>query len=295
MFLGFGKKSAAQTGENQPYRAYTTEFDEVVSAAHLSLRYTLSLDLLTSLRDLTPARIGATRRAMEFQARFNAGHTLGERPVFTVLIDHSGSMRGPKSLSAAILADIAATIFEDMRTPLDLLGFTTSTWQGGKSRKKWLSRRSPTSPGRLCDLLHIVYLDATKPDRSWGRFLPLMMLDDVLKENIDGEALLWARQRVLPLNPTAWVCVVVSDGVPMDDATVMANGGERTGWYLQQHLNAVVEGFNGDPAIRLGCLALDTYASNTPFSALRHAKSLNDAPAMFYDLLDDLIWPKDAD
>jgi cobaltochelatase CobT len=291
MFFGFGKKSAQQAPNSGPYRAYTTEFDEVISAGELRKQVALFPGLLDSLRQLTPARIHATQRSMDFQARFIAGHPLGERPVFTILIDHSGSMRGPKSLSAGVLADIAIAIFENMQVKFEVLGFTTSSWKGGRSRQEWVSRGSPPQPGRLCDLRHIVYVDAGKPDSDWTRSLPLMMSDDVLKENVDGEALLWARQRAEALNPTAWICVHVSDGTPMDDATVLANGGEQTGWYLQQHLDSVVQSFNADPAIRLGCLALEYDLVRAPFHPVRYAKSLNDAPAIFYDLLDDLIWP----
>lgn len=291
MFLGFGKKSAPPAPNSGPYKAYTTEFDEVISAEALYRQMPPFHGLLDSLRELTPARVRATRRAMDFQARFNSGHPLGERPLITLLVDHSGSMRGPKSLSAAILADIAISIFESMRVKFEVLGFTTSTWRGGRSRLKWLSHGSPAQPGRLCDLLHIVYADAMKPGVAASRALPLMMLDEVLKENVDGEALLWARQRAASLNPTAWICVHISDGTPMDDATVLANGGEQTGWYLQQHMDSIVESFNADPAIRLGCLALEYELVRAPFHSVRYPRSLHDAPAMVYDLLDDLIWP----
>lgn len=275
-----------------PYKAYTTEFDEEISADALSARVALLSDLLYPLRAVTPARIRATQRAMDFQARFNAGHPLGDRPAFTILIDHSGSMRGPKSQSAAILADIAGSIFENMQVRFEILGFTTSTWKGGRSRLAWKSHGAPPNPGRLCDLLHIVYADARKPSKGWSRNIPLMMCDDVLKENVDGEALLWARQRIAPLEPTSWVCLHVSDGVPMDDSTVLANGGTKDGWDLNQHLNAVVESFNAEPAIHLGCLSLEYYKLSAPFHTVRYSKSLNDAPSAVYDLLDALIWSK---
>lgn len=291
MFFGFGKKSTPPTPNLGPYKAYTTEFDEVISAEALRKQLPLFPGLLDSLRELTPGRVRATQRAMDFQSRFNGGHPLGEHPLITLLIDHSGSMRGPKSLSAAILADIAIAIFESMRVKFEVLGFTTSTWHGGRSRQEWLSYGSPAQPGRLCDLLHIVYADAMNTGVAASRALPLMMLDEVLKENVDGEALLWARQRAASLNPTAWVCVHVSDGTPMDDATVLANGGEQTGWYLQQHMDSVVESFNADPAIRLGCLSLEYELARAPFHCARYPRSLDDAPAMLYDLLDDLIWP----
>lgn len=294
MFLGFGAKKGSPAANTQPYRAYTTEFDKVATAASLLEPVRGAAEsMLSQVRTPTPAQMKATLRALEFQARYRAGHDLGERPVFTLLVDHSGSMRGAKAMAAAILTDVVGGILDHEHILRDVLGFTTRSWKGGEPRNLWRSRGMPEAPGRLCELLHIVYADASQPHANWTRDIPLMMMPDLLKENVDGEALLWARDRAMKLNPTAWVCVLVSDGVPMDDATVRANGGDRTSWYLYKHLIETVSAFNTDPRIRLGCLSLD-YQAAPGFRANRRVDALESAASMAFDLFDDLIWPTQA-
>ena len=293
VFWGFGKKTGPRAPNNSPYRAFTKEFDELAGAGDVLRRLApgiLSEQLVSELRAPTVARVRATQRSLDFQSRLRAGHDLGERPLFTLLIDHSGSMRRPKAMAAATLADIAGAILEREHALFDILGFTTSSWKGGASRQRWLAQGSPANPGRLCDLLHIVYADAAKPHKRWQRELPLMLMPEVLKENVDGEALLWARDRAMGLNPTAWVCVHVSDGVPMDDATVLANGGEQNGWCLYKHLTEVIAELEGDKRIRLGSLSLD-YDFGAYFKSSRRVDALNDSAMVLFDLLEDLIWP----
>lgn len=290
MFWGFGGKKDLSRTNLELYRPYTTRYDEIVTAASLLQESGLvTFPILEQLREPTPARFRATQRSTQFQSRYRAGHDLGSRPLFTLLIDHSGSMRGPKAMAAAVMADVAGAIFEHERVLFEILGFTTSSWRGGASRRLWQARGSPRSPGRLCDLRHIVYADAAQPDPRWTNALPLMLWPEVLKENVDGEALLWARDRALRLKPTAWVCVHLSDGVPMDDSTVLANGGEENGWYLYQHLAEAVAMLGGDPTIRLGCLSLD-YDVGSYFPVSRRADVLDESAAVLFDLLEDLIW-----
>jgi len=291
MFWGFGRKSAPSGPNLAPYQAYTTQFDQVLSATELrkSQGSVMPAHLLNEVREPTPARMRATRRSMAFQSCYRAGHELGERSVFTLLIDHSGSMRGPKAMAAAVLADVAGAILEHEHVLFDILGFTTSSWRGGYSRQKWKSRGSPESPGRPCDLFHIVYADAQKPDRSWPNNLPFMLLPETLKENVDGEALLWAKERAMSLDPPSWVCVLVSDGVPMDDSTVPANGGDKNGWYLYRHLTETIAELGADPRIRLGYLSLE-YDVAKYFFSTRRVDSLENSATIFFDLVEDLIW-----
>jgi cobaltochelatase CobT len=118
-----------------------------------------------------------------------------------------------------------------------------------------------------------------------------MMSDPILKENVDGEALLWAKQRAMRLDPTSWVCLLISDGAPVDDSTILANGGPKSNWYLADHLKSVVTDFSTDPRTRLGCLALD-YEVEAPFRAVRKVDVLEQAPSQVFDLLDDLVWAR---
>ncbi len=239
------------------------------------------------MRVRTPAWVEATQRAMSFQTRFRAGHSLGDKPHFTLLIDHSGSMKGARSLAAATVTDILGDMLEHQHCSMDLLGFTTGAWKGGKSRVFWLGRGAPENPGRLNDLLHIVYNDETGSVGRWPVYLPLMLMPNVLRENIDGEALLWARDRAMRRDPTSWVCLLISDGAPVDDSTLQ----ENDLGYLQRHLQLVVEQLNADPRTRLGCLAFD-YHAVVPFRAIKHADGLEHATLRAFDLLEDLIWPQ---
>ena len=290
MFLGFGAKKGSPAANTEPYRPYTTQFDQIATAASLlTPRSPETEAMLDQLRAPTPAQLRATQRALKFQGRYRSGHDLGARPLFTLLIDHSGSMRGAKAMAAAILADVVGGVLDHEHVSRDILGFTTRSWQGGEARKLWRSRGKPDAPGRLCELLHIVYADAREQHANWTRDIPLMLMPELLKENVDGEALLWARDRAMQHDPTAWVCVLVSGGVPMDDATIQANGGDRTSWYLYKHLIETVSEFNADPRIRLGCLSLDYHAA-PGFRATRRVDVLEDTAAVAFDLLGDLIW-----
>ena len=149
--------------------------------------------------------------------------------VVSLLIDNSGSMRGRPISVAAISADILARTLERCAVKVEILGFTTKAWKGGESREKWVDSGKTKNPGRLNDLRHIVYKDADEPWRRARRSLGLMLREGLLKENIDGEALLWAHNRLLWRPEQRRILMVISDGAPVDDATLSANPGQLPG------------------------------------------------------------------
>ncbi|WP_019221047.1 cobaltochelatase subunit CobT [Bartonella senegalensis] len=157
--------------------------------------------------------------------------------VVSLLIDNSGSMRGRPITVAASCADILAQTLERCGVKVEILGFTTKNWKGGRSREQWLNQNKPHHPGRLNDLCHIIYKSADTPWRRARRNLGLMMQEGLLKENIDGEALIWAHQRLLLRREQRRILMVISDGAPVDDSTLSVNSSN----YLEKHLRAVIE------------------------------------------------------
>jgi len=156
--------------------------------------------------------------------------------VVSLLIDNSGSMRGRPIMVAAVCADILARTLERCGVKVEILGFTTRAWKGGASRDDWLKNGKPPSPGRLNDLRHIVYKSADAPWRRARKNLGLMMREGLLKENIDGEALMWAHHRLIGRPEQRRILMVISDGAPVDDSTLSVNSGH----YLERHLRKVI-------------------------------------------------------
>ena len=157
--------------------------------------------------------------------------------VVTLLLDNSGSMRGRPITVAATCADILARTLERCGVKVEILGFTTRAWKGGQSREAWLAAGKPANPGRLNDLRHIIYKEADAPWRRARKNLGLMMREGLLKENIDGEALDWAHQRLLGRPELRRILMMISDGAPVDDSTLSVNPGN----YLERHLRWVIE------------------------------------------------------
>ena len=157
--------------------------------------------------------------------------------VVTLLLDNSGSMRGRPIMVAAMCADILARTLERCNVKVEILGFTTKAWKGGQSRDKWLQEGKTPQPGRLNDLRHIVYKSADAPWRRSRRALGLMMREGLLKENIDGEALMWAHNRLIARQEQRRILMVISDGAPVDDSTLSVNAGN----YLERHLREMIE------------------------------------------------------
>ena len=172
--------------------------------------------------------------------------------VVSLLIDNSGSMRGRPISIAAMCADILARTLERCGVTSEILGFTTRAWKGGQSREAWLAEGRPATPGRLNDLRHIVYKRADEPYRHARKSLGLMMREGLLKENIDGEALLWAHRRLLARPEERRILMVISDGAPVDDSTASANGGT----YLERHLRQVIGWIETKSSVELSAIGI---------------------------------------
>ena len=255
------------------YKAFTTRFDEIVEAGELCdeeelgrLRAYLEQQMAGLHNVVTRLANRLQRRLMAQQARswdfdqeeglldaarlarvvVSPGHSLSYKierdmdfkdTIVSLLIDNSGSMRGRPIAIAAICGDILARTLERCGVSTEILGFTTRGWKGGQSREAWLTAGRPPNPGRLNDLRHVIYKRADEPYRRARRNLGLMMREGLLKENIDGEALLWAHNRLIARPEERRILMVISDGAPVDDSTASANGGS----YLERHLRQVIE------------------------------------------------------
>jgi len=152
------------------------------------------------------------------------------------LIDNSGSMRGRPITVAALCSDILSKTLERCLIKTEILGFTTKAWKGGESREKWIKHGKPTKPGRLNDLRHIIYKSADSPSRRSKQNLGLLLREGILKENIDGEALNWANNRLKIRHEKRKILIVISDGAPVDDSTLSVNPGN----YLEKNLRETI-------------------------------------------------------
>ncbi|TMM50346.1 cobaltochelatase subunit CobT [Qipengyuania marisflavi] len=270
------------------YTTYTEKFDEIVTAEELCdveeldrLRAYLDSQLaglqgiVTRLANRLQRRLMAQQnRSWDFDQEeglldaarlarvvISPGHSLSYKnerdtefkdTVVTLLIDNSGSMRGRPISIAAISADILARTLERCGVKTEILGFTTRAWKGGQSRESWLANGRPETPGRLNDLRHIVYKKADEPWRRARRNLGLMMREGLLKENIDGEALLWAHTRLLSRTEDRRILMVISDGAPVDDSTLSVN----TAGYLEQHLRKVIGWIENQSPVQLVAIGI---------------------------------------
>ena len=172
--------------------------------------------------------------------------------IVSLLLDNSGSMRGRPVMLAAMSADILARTLERCGVKCEVLGFTTKEWKGGQARQKWLAAGKPKQPGRLNDLRYIVYKDADESYRRTKRFFALMLKEGLLKENIDGEALLWAERRLARRCEQRKILMVISDGAPVDDSTLSVNPSH----YLESHLKAVIQRIEERGQIELSAIGI---------------------------------------
>jgi cobaltochelatase CobT len=172
--------------------------------------------------------------------------------VVTLLLDNSGSMRGRPIMVAAMCADILGRTLERVGVKTEILGFTTRAWKGGQAREAWLAAGKPAAPGRLNDLRHIIYKAADEPWRRAKRNLGLMMREGLLKENIDGEALAWAHNRLIARPEQRKILMVISDGAPVDDSTLSVNAGN----YLEKHLRKVIEEIENKSPVELTAIGI---------------------------------------
>jgi cobaltochelatase CobT len=257
---------------NQGYAAFTTKHDEIVAAEALCDADELTRLRAYLDQQLKPLQGAVSRLANRLQRRLMAQQnrawsfdleegildtarltrvivdplsalsfkqeddTQFKDTVVSLLLDNSGSMRGRPIMVAALCADILARTLERCGVKVEILGFTTKAWKGGMSKEDWLKAGRPPQPGRLNDLRHIIYKAADAPWRRARRNLGLMMREGLLKENIDGEALLWAHDRLLGRPEQRRILMVISDGAPVDDSTLSANPGN----YLERHLRSVI-------------------------------------------------------
>ena len=156
--------------------------------------------------------------------------------IVTLLIDNSGSMRGRPITVAALCSDILARTLERCLIKTEILGFTTKAWKGGKSREEWIKKGKPSNPGRLNDLRHIIYKAGDAPWRRTKKNLGLLLREGILKENVDGEALQWAYNRLEYRSEKRKILIVISDGAPVDDSTLSVNPGN----YLEKNLRDII-------------------------------------------------------
>ena len=270
--LNFTKKNRKNVYKEK-YKIYTNKYDEVKNAEELEkndeiLRLRKNLDqqlinlqsLVAKLANKLQRQLLAKQnRSWEFDLEegmldasklsrviIDPFHSLSYKmekevefkdTIVTLLIDNSGSMRGKPISVAAICADILSRTLERCSVKVEVLGFTTKNWKGGKSREKWNLENKPLNPGRLNDLRHIIYKSADKPWRLSKKNLGLMLKEGLLKENIDGEALSWAFKRIVARKEERKILMIISDGAPVDDSTLSVNSGD----YLEKHLKQTVK------------------------------------------------------
>lgn len=276
------------------YQPFTTEFDEVVRAEDLCdadelLRMRELLD-----QQLVPLKHATTKLANQLQRKLLAkqnrtwlfdleeGILDSSRlaqvvvdpisplafkqekdikfrdTIVTMLVDSSGSMRGRSITIAAICGDILAQTLERCSVRVEILGFTTSAWRGGHSRQKWINEGKPENPGRLNDIRHLIYKSADDSWRRARRNLALMLREEMLKENIDGEALIWAYNRLITRPEQRKILMVISDGLPVDNSTLLVNSSE----YLVQHLKYAIDAIENRSPIELLAIGIGHNVEN---------------------------------
>jgi len=277
------KKNVKNTLGDRKYKAYTEEFDEIIKAEDLEneeelnrLRKNLDQQLLQLKNFVSKLANKLQRKLLAKQNRswnfdleeglldtaklpriimdpFNSLSFKKEKDIefkdtlVTILIDNSGSMRGKPISVAAICADILARTLERCGVKVEILGFTTKHWKGGSSREKWMKNNKPNLPGRLNDLRHIIYKSADMPWRQGKNNMGLMLKEGLLKENIDGEALKWAHNKMSRRKEERKILMVISDGAPVDDSTLSTN----TSDYLETNLKNVVKWIENKTNIEL--------------------------------------------
>ena len=277
------RKSTKKNFGDSKYKSYTYEFDEIISAEDLEteeellrLRQNLDQQLLNLKNFISKLANKLQRKLLAKQNRswafdleegsldtskltrviidpLNSLSFKKEKDIkfkdtlVTILIDNSGSMRGKPISVAAICADILARTLERCSVKVEILGFTTKHWKGGQSRGKWTDNQKPLFPGRLNDLRHIIYKSADTPWRQSKNNMGLMLKEGLLKENIDGEALRWAYNKVLRRKEERKILMVISDGAPVDDSTLSTNASD----FLENNLKQTVKWIEKSSSIEL--------------------------------------------
>ena len=298
------------------YFPYTTKYDEVVdaeqlcdSAERIKLREVLDAQLLpfkqataklanrlqrrllakqnrTWEYDLDEGMLDASRLEQVIVDPVNPLAFKREKEmqfrdtVVSMLIDSSGSMRGRSIVTAAICGDILGSTLERCGVGVEILGFTTSAWRGGLSREDWMSAGKPENPGRLNDVRHIIFKSADVPWRRCRKNLGLMMREELLKENIDGEALIWAHNRLISRPEHRKVLMVISDGLPVDNSTLLANPSN----YLEQHLKYAIDMIESHSRVELVAIGIGHDVTNH----YRRAVTINEPEQLAGAMIDQL-------
>lgn len=273
---------------NVDYQPYTLEFDEVVKAEELCDGEELNRMRALLDQQLVPIKHATAKLANKLQRKllakqnrtwefdldegildsarlaqvvvdpvsplaFKQEKEMNFRDtVVSMLIDSSGSMRGRSITIAAMCGDILGQTLERCSVRVEILGFTTSAWRGGQSREKWINESKPSNPGRLNDLRHIIYKSADDSWRRTRRNLGLMMREEMLKENIDGEALIWAHNRLVGRHEQRKILMVISDGLPVDNSTLLVNSSN----YLEQHLKYAIDAIENHSDVELVAIGI---------------------------------------
>ena len=305
------------SGARDDYRSFTTAHDRVVTATDLVERQELTelrAKLEGELSSLRPVitrlakrllRVLLAKQTREWRFDLDEGVLDGSRlaplvasrgrtrpfkeesespfpaTVVTLLIDFSGSMRGRPMLIAAMTVEIFARALERCGVRCEVLGFTTREWDGGEPAREWAAAKYPPNPGRLNALEHVIVKAADVPWRRARAGLGLFLHDEMLKENIDGEAVLWAHQRLLARPEQRRILIVVSDGTPMDEATAQANGFD----YLDEHLYRVVRTIERQSPIQLAAIGIGHDVSRVYANATKIAKIDQLGPALTAKLI----------
>ena len=316
-------KSNKEKGKNfgdSKYKSYTQEFDEIINAEDLEdkeellrLRQNLDQQLLILKNFINKLANKLQRKLLANQNRswdfdleegtldtskltriiINPLSSLSfkkEKDVkfkdtlVTILIDNSGSMRGKPISVAAICADILSRTLERCSVKVEILGFTTKNWKGGRSREKWTNNQKPLFPGRLNDLRHIIYKSADTPWRQSKNNMGLMLKEGLLKENIDGEALKWAYNKILKRKEERKILMVISDGAPVDDSTLSTN----TSDYLENNLKHTVKWIEKNSSIELLAIGIGHDVTRYYNRAIKIA-DVQDLGDVMIDQLTDLF------
>lgn len=315
----YARQFATEMGDHS-YHVYTTEFDRVEYADRMASREEL-MELRSYLEDSmssTQKMIGQfaaklqryilARQKHAWQYSYDSGLLDHKRlsqvvinpenplcykqthdapfrdTVVTLLIDNSGSMRGRPIMTAAVSTEILARTLERCGIRTEILGFTTQHWKGGESQKKWKMSGGGKAPGRLNDLLHIVYKSADMPWRKAKLSLSLMLQEGLLKENIDGEALLWAYDRLRMMPEERKILIVISDGAPIDDATISSNHGQ----FLEGHLHQVIHWLENKKQIELLSIGIGHDVTRYYKKAVK-ITDVNDLAATLVDKMIELL------
>ena len=310
-----------QMGKNfgdSKYKFYTQEFDEIISAEELEgdkellrLRQNLDQQLLSLKNFISKLANRLQRKLLAKQNRswdfdleegsldtskltriiidpLNSLSFKKEKDIkfkdtlVTILIDNSGSMRGKPISVAAICADILARTLERCSVKVEILGFTTKHWKGGQSREKWMNNQKPLFPGRLNDLRHIVYKSADTPWRQSKNNIGLMLKEGLLKENIDGEALKWAYNKILKRKEERKILMVISDGAPVDDSTLSTNSSD----FLENNLKQVVKWIEKNSSVELLAIGIGHDVTRYYDKAIKIADVQDLGDAMINQLTD---------